>query len=102
MSLPTAPNQRRQGCYWLFTVPRTAWEPCLPEGFAYIRGQAETGEETSYEHWQVFGITSRKTSITGVKSLLGVPEAHCELTRSRAADEYVWKEVVFINLGYSN
>ena len=87
------PPARRQGRYWLLTIPAGDWsEPLvLPEGVAYIKGQREVGGETGYEHWQVLAVTVCKTSLRGVKSIFG-PTSHCELSRSDAADGYVWKD----------
>lgn len=84
-------NVRRQGRYWLLTIPRDAWEPSLPSGIAYLRGQAEIGESTGYSHWQILAVAERKISCSGIKRLF-CSQAHCELSRSEAADEYVWKE----------
>lgn len=84
---------RRQGRYWLLTLPREAW--CVPEtcpaGVAYLKGQAEVGETTGYEHWQVLAVFVRKSSLRQVKLVFG-EACHAELTRSDAADAYVWKE----------
>lgn len=87
---------RRQGRYWLCTIPRTDWEPHLPEVCSYIKGQAERGNETAYEHWQILVVTKKKVSLTALKRILGTANngqsIHGELSRSDAADEYVWKE----------
>lgn len=85
-------NQRRQGRYWMLTIPAGLWSPCLPTGCAYVKGQKETGESTAYEHWQVLCVTQKKESLGRVKSIFGVSQLHAELSRSEAADEYVWKE----------
>jgi len=82
---------RRQGVYWLLTIPRPDWDPCLPEGVSYCTGQAERGGETGYEHWQVLAIFANKVSLHGVKRVFG-QSVHAELSRSQAADEYVHKE----------
>lgn len=81
---------RRQGIYWLLTIPGHEFLPYLPPGIAYIRGQLEIGAG-GYVHWQLLVICSRKTSLSGLKGRFG-DSAHCELSRSSAADEYVWKE----------
>lgn len=85
-------GRRRQGIYWLLTIPKESWEPCLPPGVQYIKGQAERGEDTGYEHWQVLVILERKGSLTSIKSIFGITGIHGELTRSKAAEDYVWKE----------
>lgn len=79
------------GRIWLLTIPRDKWQPHLPEGVAYIRGQAETGNATGYEHWQVLVYFGRTVRLSGVKRLFG-QQSHCELSRSSAADAYVWKD----------
>nr|WAE43210.1 MAG: replication associated protein [Cressdnaviricota sp.] len=81
---------RRQGRYWLCTIPRDNWEPCLPTGFAYCKGQLELGADSSYYHWQVYVIAKRKCSLHFLKSNIG--EGHFELSYSKAAENYVWKE----------
>ena len=81
---------RRQGVYWIGTIPRDDWEPSLPEGICYIRGQPELGE-SGYRHWQVLVACERKQSLRSLKRIFdGV--GHWELSRSSAADAYVWKE----------
>lgn len=88
---------RRQGIYWLLTIPRGLWEDPgqLPEGMSYIRGQAETGEG-GFEHWQVLVIYRRKQSLRGVKEYFP-RESHAELAYSKAALDYVWKEATRVD-----
>ncbi|AJD07481.1 MAG: replication associated protein [Arizlama virus AZLM_746] len=85
-------SNRRQGTYWLGTIPFALWIPFLPAGCSFIKGQREIGQESSYEHWQVFVITTTKQSLHGIKRIFGIQGSHWELTRSSAAEEYVWKE----------
>jgi len=83
----------RQGLYWLLTISVTSgWTPPteLPRKLRYIRGQRELGAG-GFDHWQVMAAFNQKTSIHGVKSLFG-QSVHCELSRSKAARDYVWKE----------
>jgi len=88
---------RRQGLYWMLTIPSQLGHDfdnpgyTLPEQVRYLKGQMERGESTGYEHWQVLAVFVRKTSLQGCKSVFG-QGIHCELTRSQAANEYVWKE----------
>lgn len=95
-------NERRQGVYWLLTIPRDKWTPELPSGCAYVRGQAEQGEQSAYEHWQVLAITEKKTSLAGIKRMFGnqvyfnLIQIHGELTYSKKAEDYVWKELTRI------
>lgn len=83
---------RRQGRYWLLTLDRNSWSPNLPDICCYVKGQAEVGHETAYEHWQVLAVTKKKASLRAIKTGFGVEHLHGELTRSEAANEYVWKE----------
>lgn len=79
------------GRIWLLTIPRSAWTPALPEGVAYIKGQAETGNTTGYEHWQVLAYFGRTVRLAAIKKIFG-RQCHGELSRSSASDAYVWKE----------
>lgn len=84
---------RPQGRYWLLTIPAdmfTVYEN-LPDALQYLRGQREVGNGTGYEHWQLLAVFKKKVRLSGVKRLFG-GSAHCELSRSEAADAYVWKE----------
>ena len=80
-----------QGLYWLLTIPQHAYLPYLPPACRFIRGQLETGANTGYLHWQVLVSFKRKVRLAGVKAVFG-DSCHAELSRSSAADEYVWKE----------
>jgi len=84
---------RRQGVYWLLTIPEDDFEPCNPdsEKIAYIKGQKERGENTGYIHWQVLVVLRRKGSLSTITNIFG-QSCHAELSRSSAANEYVWKE----------
>jgi hypothetical protein len=82
---------RRQGIYWLLTIPEDDWAPCLPEGVTWIRGQLESGATTGYSHWQLVCGTRSKVSLRGIKELFG-DSCHAELSRSEAASAYVWKD----------
>lgn len=84
-------GRRRQGIFWMLTVPHHQFVPFLPNGVVFIRGQLESGGNSGYLHWQLVCAFGRKCSIKQVKSTFG-DSAHCELTRSRKAIEYVWKE----------
>lgn len=86
---------RRQGRYWIGTIPRDQWEPwtinTLPTQISYVRGQREVGSQTGYEHWQLLVCLNKKGSLSTIKGLFQ-DQGHWELTRSEAADDYVWKE----------
>lgn len=86
---------RRQGKYWLLTIPHEHFLPYLPPGCDWIRGQLETGEGTAYLHWQVCCLFSKKVSLAQVRGVFG--NYHAELTRSEAATEYVWKELTRVD-----
>lgn len=77
----------------MLTIPRAEWNvpDTIPEGCQWIKGQVETGETTGYEHWQLVVGFKRKVRLRAVKSVFG-QSCHAELTRSDAADEYVWKD----------
>jgi len=76
--------------YFILTIPYGAWQPDLPDGCAYVKGQRELGA-SGYDHWQLIAIMSKSTRPTKVKRLF-CNEAHIEITRSVAAEAYVWKE----------
>nr|ALE29551.1 replication associated protein [Lake Sarah-associated circular molecule 8] len=85
-------GSRRQGIFWLLTIPRADWEDPgeLPEWASWIRGQAEVGEG-GYDHWQVIVAFKTKKSLQACK-LLFTNTTHAELSRSAAAADYVWKD----------
>lgn len=80
---------RRQGIIWIATVPESSWEPCLPDGIRYLKGQLEEGE-SGYRHWQFIFYCEKKASLASVKCIFP-RDGHYELTRSAAAEEYVEK-----------
>lgn len=80
----------RQARYWIGTIPREDWTPELPSGAQYCRGQLERGEG-GFEHWQILlTFSSKKTLAQAIRSI-GTTRCHLEPTRSRAAEQYVWK-----------
>lgn len=81
----------RQVRHWLLTIPGDTFVPHLPQEVAYIKGQKECGEQTSYQHWQVYVVFKRSVRITVVKEIFG-ERCHAEATRSEAARDYVWKQ----------
>lgn len=83
---------RRQGTQWMGTIgTASGWQPCLQHGCVYLKGQKELGEG-GFEHYQIFFITSSKESIRSLASKWLPVVGHWELTRSAAAESYVWKE----------
>lgn len=90
--VPTSQRRRRQGVYWLLTIPYEDWQPVLDENVAYLRGQLERGNDTGYIHWQVLVVFKRKQSLSGVKRIFG-RRIHGELAvANEAAHTYVWKD----------
>lgn len=81
----------RQARYWLLTIPRDSWTPCLPPQASHCSGQPELGE-SGYRHWQVLVAFAQKKSRAQVKELFGIDGMHLEPTRSDAARAYVHKE----------
>lgn len=81
-----------QARYWLCTIPATAlWEPVLQGDICYLKGQLEEGGTTGYRHWQVLAVCAKRVTRNQLKGFL-CPEAHCEQSRSSAANDYVWKD----------
>lgn len=80
-----------QGIYWLLTVPHADFLPFLPPGIVYIRGQLESGTQTGFLHWQLLIICDRSRRLGWIKTTFG-STVHAELSRSAAADSYVWKD----------
>lgn len=79
-----------QGIYWILTIPHYAFVPYLPPSVAYIRGQLERGHKTGYLHWQLLVVFERKCRLAAVRRIFG--NVNAELTKSKAANEYVWKD----------
>lgn len=86
-------NARRQGIYWLLTIPRDSFNApdSLPDYCSYIGGQQEIGSTTGFEHWQILVALRKKASLAAVKILYG-STCHGELSRSSAALAYCFKE----------
>lgn len=80
-----------QGRYWLLTIPQHEFMPFLPRGVVYLRGQLERGNDTGYLHWQLLVAFNNKVRLSVVKATFGTT-CHAELSRSTAADSYVWKD----------
>lgn len=88
-------TNRRQGIFWLLTIPAHEFLPYLPPDCQWILGQLERGTNTEYLHWQIFVAFTSKKSIAGVKSCFG-PSCHGELSRSSAAVSYVQKDDTYV------
>lgn len=79
-----------QGKYWILTIPQQHFTPYLPPSADFIKGQLEQGEG-GFVHWQVVIGFNKKVRASTVKEVFG-PQAHVELSRSAAANDYVGKE----------
>lgn len=80
------------GRYWLLTIPVEHYPECnLVPPVCYLKGQKELGSNTGLLHWQLLAQTSKKVTLAQLKRCF-VPQAHVELSRSSAAEAYVWKE----------
>lgn len=84
-------TNRRQGIFWLLTIPENDYTPNDNEHLTWIKGQLEEGSETGYRHYQLIVAFGKKVSLPSVKRLFGAT-CHAELSRSEAANDYVWKE----------
>lgn len=81
-----------QARYWLLTIPVAHYpEVSILPPVVYIKGQKEVGTENGLVHWQLLVICSKKVTMRALKACF-VPQAHCEPSRSSAAEDYVWKE----------
>jgi len=81
---------RRQGIFWLLTIPYEHFTPYTPPQVQYIVGQLERGESTGYLHWQIMVAFKTKQSLNGVRATFG--NVHAELSRSSAATSYCQKK----------
>lgn len=84
--------------YYMLTIPRADWAvpSQLPEGILWMKGQPERGEN-GFEHWQIVLCTKKKCRATAVKRKF-TPSTHVEMTRSSAANDYVWKDDTCIDV----
>lgn len=99
-------SSRKQGIFWILTIPFQHFVPYLPVGVSWIRGQLERGRggesstdeastfEEGYLHWQFVIALSEKGSLRTVRGIFG--KFHAELTYSEAARDYVWKELTAV------
>lgn len=82
---------RRQGIFWLLTIPENEYTPKHEESCQWLKGQLEEGKESGYRHWQFVCAFKRKQSLAAVKKVFG-SKCHAELTRSERANDYCSKE----------
>lgn len=76
------------GRYWLLTIPHEHFVPYLPAACVWVRGQLERGE-SGFLHWQLVVAFPKTVRLSAVTACFG--PYHAELTRSDAAEQYVWK-----------
>ena len=81
-----------QGRYWLLTIRKESWDvpATIHEELGYVKGQVEIGAG-GFVHWQILALSKKKMSLFRIKAIFS-PDAHAELTRSSAANDYVWKD----------
>jgi len=79
-----------QARYFMLTLRWEDFTPFLPNGVQWIRGQLELGAG-GFLHWQVCISLPKKKTISYVKTIFG-DTCHVEITRTDAAEQYVWKE----------
>lgn len=84
----TGITKRRQGIFWILTIPHEHFTPWLPAHCSWIKGQLEKAS-SGFLHWQVVVGLKTKGSVGSVRSIFG--PFHAELTRSSSANAYVWK-----------
>lgn len=85
--------------FFILTIPLDKWSPpdALPDGLVYLKGQPERGEG-GFDHWQLVVATQRKSRCSALKAFFP-REAHVEVTRSAAANDYVWKDDTCLDPG---
>lgn len=81
-----------QARYWLLTIPVIHYpqDPVLSGDLVYLKGQREIGRG-GLNHWQLLAVFKKRVRLAAVKRHF-CEQAHCEESRSAAANEYVWKE----------
>lgn len=79
-----------QGRHWILTIPHHCYTPFLPGPIEFTKGQLELGAG-GFLHWQLVVCSISNVRLAALKKIYG-ESAHAELTRSAAAEEYVWKE----------
>nr|WAE42696.1 MAG: replication associated protein [Cressdnaviricota sp.] len=85
---------RRQGIFWLLTIPFHSYTPWPNPQCTWTRGQLERGERggtQGYLHWQLVVAFTKKKSLRGIQEIFGTG-IHAEISLSHKANEYVWKE----------
>lgn len=88
IAMPTNSNSNK-AVYWILTMPHHTFTPYLPPGCSFIKGQLELGEG-GFLHWQVMVGFTGQVRLAAVRKTFG--PIHAEPTRSKAAEDYVWKD----------
>lgn len=74
----------------MLTIPHPEFTPFLPPRCAWIKGQLERPTD-GYLHWQIVVALSKKGSLAVIQAIFG-ERLHAEITRTDAANDYVWKD----------
>lgn len=85
------------GRYWILTIPHGVWTPPADVStldrnahIVALKGQGEEGEG-GFRHWQLVVRCDRSVRFSAIKKAFP-KEAHIELCRSAAANDYVHKD----------
>lgn len=83
-----------QGRYWIATLsdernPDFNPETLISDKIKWVKGQKEQGAN-GFIHWQ-FVLCTEKIRLNALKALIS-DNVHLELSRSEAAESYVWKD----------
>lgn len=98
-------DKRRQGIFWILTIPHDKWAvpEQLPVQLNWLRGQLERGTNGrdddgggGYLHYQLVCAFKSKVTLRQCQSVFG-GAYHAELTISKGAAEYVWKEATRVD-----
>jgi len=81
-----------QGVYWIGTLYEYSTPTQLPPGATWLKGQQEVCPSTGRIHCQLIAGFTRSVRLAAVKRIMATPTGHWELTRSAAAESYVWKD----------
>lgn len=84
---------RRQGIFWMLTIPQASFTPWLPPNCQWIVGQLELGAG-GFLHWQCVVAFTSKCGRSTARETFG--PFHCELTLSAKANDYVGKDATCI------
>lgn len=83
-----------QGIFWIGTLAFHTYTPWPDPGLRWVRGQLERAE-SGFLHWQILIALPKKGTLSTCKGIFG-REGHWELTKSKAASDYVWKDATSV------